>query len=133
MLLEVIVPPTLLSETPDASCGFQQLVVGRLPARMFPGSGPRYKSPQKTEGQEDGEEQRVFKNALGQATLVLEKVAEAVTTLEAHSPIATADTGGDARTRKELLQAMRDLLAMSFESWGLKEVLDLRAQTKAGG
>ena len=97
LLLYVIVPPRFLSETPDASRGFQQMVVGRLPARMFPGSGPRYKSPQETEGQEDAEEQRVFQNALGQAALVLEKVAEAVTTFEAHSPIATADAGGGAR------------------------------------
>ena len=76
------------------TAGVKHMVVGRLPARMFPGSGPRYKSPEETEGQEDAEVQQVFKNALGQAALVLEKVAEAVTTLEAHSPIATADTGG---------------------------------------
>jgi len=89
--------------------------------------------PEEAGGEEDADAQQEFKSVLDQGALVLEKVAEAAGTLEEHSRTAGANAEGDARARKKPLEAMRDLLSMSFERWALNEVLALRAQTKAGG
>ena len=99
--------------------------------RACSGAGPRYKSP---EGKEDTEaQQQVFKGALDKAALVLEHVAEAASAILERSRTAGADAEADARSRMELVEAMRDLLSMSFERWELEAVLALRAHTKAGG